>query len=185
MRIATEEYNHRRYGRPWAAVCTDGGREVKLEFIKRAHVGGPGEAGYYELKPFHPGTVVALGRKDFRRPRSEYEHYVATEDGKLRKLPDMTKTRLLEMIRAADDGGARRAELEAEKRTLLLRLAEIDEEIKNLTPEEAATPEPEPEPEPVKRRKRGGAAAEAKSTAGGSRKKTKKKAAASGKKRAA
>lgn len=77
-------YNVRRYSKPWGAVITRsaaGGYQYSFD----GHWWGDAdEGGVVEIPGIRPGTVVAFGQKDNRKPRNtENDWYVVQPNGSL------------------------------------------------------------------------------------------------------
>lgn len=77
-------YNARRYSKPWGAVITRstaGG----FQYSFAGHWwGDDDEGGIVEIPGVCPGTVVAFGQKDNRKPRNtENDWYVVRPNGSL------------------------------------------------------------------------------------------------------
>jgi len=86
IEIETPSYNHRRYGKPWAAIVTFD--SCAGEFNWGSWIGSPGEEGILQIE-CQPGDIVARGQKDTRGPgaNSAPSFYVVTNDGELERLP--------------------------------------------------------------------------------------------------
>ncbi len=76
----TTSYNDRRHGKPWIAVVDYSGSR-KGEFKFGDWQGRPGSEGELYIN-CEPGDIIAIGQKDFRKPRnSAPEYYQATTSG--------------------------------------------------------------------------------------------------------
>lgn len=82
IEIETGAYN----GRPWIAAVTfdDAG---KAGMVFGQWIGSDGERGRLILCA-EPGTIVARGQRDYRRPaNSDTDYYILDNDGELVPLP--------------------------------------------------------------------------------------------------
>jgi hypothetical protein len=70
---ATDSYNERRYGKPWIAVV-DYSSSRKGEFKFGDWQGRPGQSGELYIT-CEPGDIIAVGQKDFRKPRNSAPEY--------------------------------------------------------------------------------------------------------------
>jgi len=78
----TDSYNERRYGKPWIAVV-DYSNSRKGEFSFGDWQGRPGMAGELYIT-CEPGDIIAVGQKDFRKPRnSAPKYHQVNESGEL------------------------------------------------------------------------------------------------------
>lgn len=80
----TSSYNERRYSRPWIAKVdfSDG----KGNFIWGQWIGRQGEEGILMID-VNPGDIIAMGQKDFRKPRnSAPDYYEVQSNGKLASI---------------------------------------------------------------------------------------------------
>lgn len=88
-RIHIDSYNHRRYGRPWAAQISLDVVNLSFDFIYGAFdgdwIGGDGDL----LIPLQPDTVLAYGQKDNRGNKSEIHYLYCDED---LQITEVTKT---------------------------------------------------------------------------------------------
>ena len=65
-RIETDEYNEKRYGKPWLATISSwNGASPDLEFVP--WIGDEGREGFFEVE-LRPGQVLKRGQKDHRNP---------------------------------------------------------------------------------------------------------------------
>ena len=122
----TSSYNERRYGRPWIAkvdFSQNGGRpDYKWGDWAGDHYNG-GE-GVLSIDA-DPGDIIAIGQKDNRKPKnSAPDFYVVTTDGDLSHIGD--KGEAYKYYLAKKDATPNKAALEAEKKNILDRIAEID-----------------------------------------------------------
>ena len=125
VRIETDKYNERRYGRPWIAKV-DFSKSKKGEFHWGDWVGDHRNGGEGVLViEANPGDIVAQGQKDRYKPRnSAPDFYAVKVDGSLSPLGDKGAAYkyFLEDKKQQPD----RKALEAEKEHLLARLQEIE-----------------------------------------------------------
>ena len=79
--IETDQYNERRYGKPWIArVFFD--KTSKAIFSFGNWVGAVGYDGILEID-VEEGDIVARGQKDFRKPRNSAPSYYIVDKGEL------------------------------------------------------------------------------------------------------
>lgn len=77
-------YNARRYSKPWGAVITRSTAGGFQYSFAGTWWGDDDEGGVVEIPSVHPGTVVAFGQKDNRKPRNtENDWYVVQPNGSL------------------------------------------------------------------------------------------------------
>jgi len=130
--IETDNYNQRRYGRPWIARV-DFSKSVKGDFAWGDWTGDHYNGGSGVLTiTANPGDIIAQGQKDNRQPRNSAPDFnVVGASGSLEYLGDKGAAYkyFLEIKAATPDLDA----LRKERETLLTRLAEIN----NILPKEA------------------------------------------------
>jgi len=119
----TATYNERRYGRPWIAAVefADNG-DSKFDFGN--WTGSPGDKGVLTIIAA-TGTILAEGQRDHRTKDAQYiKYYLVNPDGTLEELGNKCDAYKyhIEKKQAEPDMTA----LEAEKKSLLGRIAEID-----------------------------------------------------------
>lgn len=86
--VETASYNHRRYSKPWiSAVDFTTNAQGDFRFGEWIGDASNGSNGQLEIDA-EPGTIVATGQKDFRKPRnSAPDWHVVNGDGTLERLP--------------------------------------------------------------------------------------------------
>ena len=88
IRINTNSYNHRRYGRPWIAkvdFSTPKGDFSWGDWTGDAYNGGEGVLSIDAV----PGDIIATGQKDNRKPSNSAPYfYVVTAAGEIENIGD-------------------------------------------------------------------------------------------------
>lgn len=81
-RIKTDEYNEKRYGKPWLATISSwAGSNPELQFVPWR--GDEGCEGFFEVE-LRPGQVLKRGQKDHRNPNgTANDFFVITDAYKL------------------------------------------------------------------------------------------------------
>ena len=103
--IETGSYNQRRYSKPWIA-SVDFTTNAQGDFRFGEWIGDArnGSAGQLEADA-EPGTIIATGQKDFRKPQnSAPDWHVLKDDGTLEKLGG--KVEALKLFRANKERSA-------------------------------------------------------------------------------
>ncbi len=123
IKIETNTYNEKRYGRPWIARV-DFSQNPKGNFAFGTWVGEPGYKGILLLDA-EPGDIVAKGQKDYRKPANSTPcFYFVKENGELERLG--TKGVAYKYWRKQNSDNKKIENLKAEKEKLLARIEEID-----------------------------------------------------------
>ena len=125
IRIETNSYNQRRYGKPWIAKV-DFSQSAKGDFSWGDWTGDHYNGGEGVLTiSANPGDIIAKGQKDHRQPKkSAPEFHIVDAAGGTSLLGDRGDAYkyYLDSKDAAPDKAALRKEREA----LIARIAEID-----------------------------------------------------------
>jgi len=87
IKIATQQYNQRREGRPWIYKVVAWYGDSKPDVVWGTWISdGDGSAGELRIEA-NPGDLVREGQKDQRRPdKSRDQWYVVGADGQLRPI---------------------------------------------------------------------------------------------------
>lgn len=130
IRIETNSYNHRRYGKPWIAIV-DFSQSTKGDFSWGDWTGDHYNGGEGVLTiNANPGDIIARGQKDFRKAQnSAPDFFVINSEGKREYIGDKGAAYkyYLDHKDAAPDLDA----LRKERETLVARIAEIDAILNN------------------------------------------------------
>ncbi len=126
IRIETNSYNQRRYGKPWIAKV-DFSESRKGDFTWGDWTGDHYNGGEGILTIYaNIGDIIAEGQKDFRKPRNSAPEFSFVDtDGTLTFIGD--KGAAYKHYLEQKDSGIDKEALQKEKNTLLTRIAEIDE----------------------------------------------------------
>ena len=102
-----DSYNHRRYGRPWAAVVelTEDDTKLSYDFSLRTTVlaDNDGDAGVLEIHDVLPNQVLVIGQKDYRGKKSKKQFFIVSPDGRIsRDYPDRMADAVYHLRREAE-----------------------------------------------------------------------------------
>ena len=125
IRMETESYNEKRYGKPWIAKI-DFSKNSKGDYIWGTWTGDHynGGAGVLEIEA-NPGDIIAVGQKDFKKPRNSAPlFYVANLNGTMDYIGN--KGDAYKYYIENKSKSVNIAALKAEKKELAARMAEID-----------------------------------------------------------
>ena len=130
IRIDTDTYNERRYGKPWIATV-DFSESTKGNYTFGDWTGDHynGGAGVLTIDA-NPGDILAKGQKDFRKPRNSAPgFYVVTPSGDLSRIGDKGEAykHYLGSKETTPDTDA----LLKERAALVARIEEIDAIVNN------------------------------------------------------
>ena len=81
IKLNTDSYNPRRYGKPWIAVV-DFSKNPKGDYTWGDWVGSPGQAGVLVIQA-EVGAIIAQGQKDNRGNGTRIIYAQVATDGKL------------------------------------------------------------------------------------------------------
>lgn len=101
LKVATEWYNEKRYGKPYIAVC-----DSKLNVVAwGTWLGTPGNAGELSISLKQEPTLVMTGQKDFRVLRNSAPKYALFSKGE--RVTEWTRDRFAasKLLRDAEKSG--------------------------------------------------------------------------------